>query len=251
MAMVARRRNMIKNSVGIERWNTKPDLDCFLAPSRFYQSIPVFGQRQDLSDPDLNRCRGRNKGWPPAGFAFDRIHRIEADVEPHALGHQALDELTVGIAREQQINSGTECHDLDRGLVRAVQLQQIIGDADHEALFFGIVVRKLQYNAVLGERLVRQRCRFRVRNPGKGCQHQRRHRGPAEATNHRSSMAATVKSFETRHPGPAIPGLSSTPRKATPPPRGSLIFPERRYLARTSHTGAPSCWLTEAHPATL
>src|SRR5450759_3439396 len=136
-------------------------MDCFapLAMTAQFswpnQCIAVFGQRQNLPDADLNRNCGGNDARPFAGFAFDGIDRIQADIETHSLPDQTLDPLAVGVLRPQQIDPRTECHHLDRDLVGIVGFEQVVGDADHEALFLGIIVRELQHDAVLGERLVR------------------------------------------------------------------------------------------------
>src|ERR1039457_3627277 len=61
------------------------------------QGISVFGKRQDLPDADLNRRRRGNEFRPLAGFAFDRTHGIEADIETHALRDQTFDPLAAGV----------------------------------------------------------------------------------------------------------------------------------------------------------
>ena len=50
----------------------------------------------------------------------------------------------------------------------------------------------MQHNAVLGERLVRQRRRVGASSRRERCQHPCRHRGLAEATNDRPSIAGTA-----------------------------------------------------------
>ena len=169
------------------------NLDCYrftamTSCNGLNQGIAVFGQRQDLPDPDLNRRRGRDILRPLAGFALDRIHGIEADVELDALRDQALDQFAVGIIRKQQIDARSERHHLDRDLVGIVELQQIIGDADHEALLFGIIVRKLQHDAMFGERLVRQRRRFGAGGLPERGQDDRCHHGAAEGADDRSPI---------------------------------------------------------------
>jgi hypothetical protein len=77
---------------------------------------------------------------------------------------RAFDQFAVGVLAAQQIDPRAERHHLDRDLVGVVGLEQIIGDADHEALFPGIIVRELQRDAVFGERLVRQRRRLGMGN---------------------------------------------------------------------------------------
>src|SRR5580692_7370175 len=95
------------------------------------QCVSVFGQRQDLSDAELNRGRNPDEFRSLAGFALDRVHGIEADIETHALRDQALDPFAVGVVRVEQIDARTERHDLDGDLVRSVEFQEIIGDAEH------------------------------------------------------------------------------------------------------------------------
>src|ERR1700738_2693707 len=142
---------------------------------RSNQRISVFGQRENLPDPDLNRARGGNDVRSLAGFALDGFNGIETDIEAHALRDQALDQFAVGIRRAQQIDAGTECHYLDRDLVGIVRLEHVGGCADHAALLLGVIVRELQRDAVLGERLVRQRRRL---GPGDGRHHRREQRRP-------------------------------------------------------------------------
>src|SRR3954447_14709179 len=104
-------------------------LDCLVAYAprndgrrlRPDQSISVFGERQDLSDPDLNRCRGRNILRPLAGVALDRVDGVEADVELDALRGQAFDQLAIGIVRKQKLDARPERHHLDRDLIGIVK----------------------------------------------------------------------------------------------------------------------------------
>ena len=56
----------------------------------------------------------------------------------------------------QQVDARTEGHDLDRDPVRPIEFQQIVGDADDQALLLGVVVGKLQRQMMLGERACRQ-----------------------------------------------------------------------------------------------
>ncbi len=171
-----------------------------------------------------------------------RIDGVEADIEPHALRDQALDRLAVGVVGAQQIDAGTERHHLDRDLVGIVVFQQIVGDAEHEAL------------------LARRRCRRAAARCGA-----RRTACPAAAPAAARATGATAaissaaierakddrRCIRSCHPCPAMPGLSSTPFKVTPAPRRSGSLPDRRCLATTSQTGTPCCSLTEAQPATL
>jgi hypothetical protein len=59
--------------------------------------MSVFGQRQNLSDADLDRGRRGNEFRSLAGLALDRIHGIEADIETHALRDQAFDPLSIEV----------------------------------------------------------------------------------------------------------------------------------------------------------
>ena len=208
--------------------------------SRF-RSTPVFARRRPEPASPLRIMSGR---LPVSRSMVSTVLRQTSKRTPCAT--RLSTRLRLAILRAQQVDPRTERHHLDRDLVGIVGLEQIVGDADHEALFLRIIVRKLQRDAVLGERLVRQRRRLGAGERGDCCRHQRRHRRAAEGANDRPSI-----SRELPHPCPAIPGLSSTPLKVTPEPRWSGAFPEARCLARISHTGLPCCSLTEAHPATL
>src|ERR1700722_1699860 len=61
------------------------------------QGISVFGERQNLSDADLDRGRRGNEFRPLAGLALDRIHGVEADIETHALRDHAFDPLSTEV----------------------------------------------------------------------------------------------------------------------------------------------------------
>ena len=58
---------------------------------RPHQCVPVLRKKQDLPDAHLHRCRRRNELQPLARLPLDRVDRIEADVEAHALRDQAFD----------------------------------------------------------------------------------------------------------------------------------------------------------------
>src|SRR3984885_15877858 len=232
----------------VTRYRRKPGMMESLRPN---QCISVFGQRENLPAADLNRGPRGNEFRPLAGFALDRIHGIEADIETYALRDQALDPFAVGVVRVQQIDARTERHDLDGDLVRSVEFQEIIGDAEHEALFPRIIVRKLQHDAMLGEWLVRQRLRLGAGGGRGEGHHQCRDHGMADGANNRPPGSSKSMHPRTHHPCPVMPGLSSTPLSTMPAPRPSGVLGERRCLARTSHIGMPFCSLTEAHPATL
>src|SRR6201992_1354806 len=88
-----------------------PDIEAILLGSN--QCIAVFRQRQYLPDADLNRVSDRNILRPLAGFALDRVDGIEADIERYALCDKALDQFSVRIVHQQQLDARTECHDLD------------------------------------------------------------------------------------------------------------------------------------------
>ncbi len=117
-----------------------------------------------------------NSGRLPA-LTFERIDGVEADVETRALRDQALDHLAVGIFRAQQLDAGTERHNLDRDLVGVVEFHQIAGDAEHEALFARVVVGELQHDPVLGKWLVLQRRLLGAGIGRGGCDQKRRDRG--------------------------------------------------------------------------
>jgi len=76
-------------------------------------------------------------------------------------------------------------------------------------------------------------------------------RASSAALAHTSSSPPQGRESGNAYPGPAMPGLSSTPFSVTPAPPASSGLPAPRCLAKTSHTGTPLCSLTEAHPATL
>ena len=81
-----------------------------------------------------------------------------------------------GIVGLQQIDAGAEGDDLDRDLVGIVEFHEVVGDADDEAGLFRIVLRELQHDLVLGERLVLQRDLLRADGHGR-----QRHSATAEA----------------------------------------------------------------------
>ena len=72
-------------------------------------------------------------GWP--GSLVNCVHRVHADIELHALGNQAVDVDAVRAVGAQQRYAGTERDDLDGNLVRAVELEQVVGDADTRPCF--------------------------------------------------------------------------------------------------------------------
>src|SRR4030095_12508813 len=126
----------------------------------------------------------------------------------------------------------------DRDLVGIVMLDQIAGDAEHEALLARVVVGELQHDFVLGKRLVLQRHLLGAGGRRGGCDQKRRDRRAKDGR-------------KARHPCPAMPGLSSTPFSVTPGSARLGGLPDFKCLATTSQIGAPLCSLTEAQPATL
>src|SRR3954464_15897007 len=98
-----------KQSIAARRvWiASSQELLAMTARLRANQRKSVFGQRQDLPDADLDRNRLGNEFGPLAGFAFDGVDGVEADVEFDALRDQALDAAAVGIFGAQQIDPGT------------------------------------------------------------------------------------------------------------------------------------------------
>ena len=147
----------------------------------------------------------------------------------------------LGFFGAEQVDAGTERHHLDRDLVGIVSLQQVVGDADHQAFLLRIVVGKLQREAMFGERLVRQWRRLRAAAGDE------QHR--TTARKRRRIQRAWVD--KSHHPCPAMPGLSATSFNRDAVSALVRHFPRPQCLANTSHTGAPFCSLTEAHPATL
>ncbi len=65
--------------------------------------------------------------------------------------------LRAGLSLRKQLDAGAERDHFDGDLVRIVEFQQIVGDADHEVLLADVVVGELQHDLVLRKRLVLQR----------------------------------------------------------------------------------------------
>src|ERR1700722_2429371 len=89
------------------RYRKKPGMMESLRPN---QCISVFGQRENLPDADLNRGRRGNEFRPLAGFALDRIHGIEADIEAYALRNHPLHAFAAVLAGVYSIRGPTERH---------------------------------------------------------------------------------------------------------------------------------------------
>ena len=82
--------------------------------------------------------------------------------------------LRLGFSGLQQFDARAERHDLDRDLVGVVELHEIVGDAEHEALLARVIIGELQHDLVLGERLVLQRRLLRAGDRRGGAIKQRR-----------------------------------------------------------------------------
>ena len=92
-----------------------------------------------------------------SGFPLDGLDRVHANVELNALCHQAVDELAVRAVGTQQRDARTEGYDFDCDPVRTVEFEQVVSDADDQALLFGVVVGELQDEVVVGKGLVGER----------------------------------------------------------------------------------------------
>jgi hypothetical protein len=65
---------------------------------RSHQRIAIFSKQQYLPDANLNRGRGGDDLRSLAGFALDRVDRIQAHVETHALRNKAFNLFAIAIA---------------------------------------------------------------------------------------------------------------------------------------------------------
>ena len=116
----------------------------------------ALGQIQQMADADLHFHRMRIDRRALAGVAFDRVLRVAADAEAHALGHQTIDQRALFVGVAHQIDAGAEGDHFDRHLVRPIGLQQIARDAENEAFFLRIGIGQLHGDEMLGEGLVRR-----------------------------------------------------------------------------------------------
>ena len=123
-----------------------------------HQRIAVFGQQQNMSRrrPAPGSRPAMNSGRLPVSRSM--VSTVLMQISNRAPCATRLSiRLRFSLSGFSRSMPATERHHLDRDLVGIIEFHQIVGDADHQPLLLRIVVRELQHDLVLGERLVLQR----------------------------------------------------------------------------------------------